>query len=300
VTTTDYEAPSWPVDATLDVSNLTESSVTLSWTALDAAIPVASYQLTQDDQPIQTVDAATTSVDVKGLSAGTAYTFKVEAVGPTDQKSTDGPSAAVTTLDTSEPTWPANSKLTAVKVGGTTVDLSWTAAIDNVGIASYKVLQDGKEAATVDGKTTTAAISGLSISTGYTFQVLAADGADQWTENGPTAAVTTTSGQEALTNQEVFDGLKSQCVACHSGGVSNPFFMKSLDNFNTLLVQDEELVVPGDPDASLVIQLMEGKGSGGFVQMPTFGDSFKVASDKGKTDITIEEVRYWIQTMEAK
>jgi chitodextrinase len=302
-TTPDYPAPLWPNDVVLTVSKLTETSLTLSWQALDGSQAVASYVVFQDDKPLTTVDADTTSLDVGGLSVGTNYSYLVEAVGPTGLQSTNGPSATATTLDTTAPTWPANAKLTATKVGGTTVELSWTAATDNVGIAGYQVLQNGQEVATVDGQTTTVGLSGLTVSTNYSFKVLAKDGADQWSSDGPSAAVTTTSGQASLTNEQVFEGLKSQCASCHIG-ISKPFYMVSLGDFNTLLVADEKIITPGDPDGSLLIQLMEGNGPpdeyfDATVMPPSYiGDSFEVASKKGKTDITLEQVRYWIEVMD--
>jgi len=296
-TTTDYPAPLWPGDATLDASNITETSLTLSWQGLDASQPVASYAVSQGGQPLQTVDGQTTSLDVTGLSAGTTYSFGVEAIGPTNLTSANGPSASVTTLDTTPPTWPTGAELNATKVGGTTVELSWTAATDNVGIAGYRVMQDGQEAATMDGTTTTVSIEGLTVSTGYNFTVLAKDGADQWTADGPSLAVTTTSGLEPLTNEEVFEGIKAQCQGCHMSA-PNTAFMASLESFNTVLVQDPHFVLPGDPDNSEVIRLMEGNGTGAWKAMPVgAGDNFKSMSDKGQTSVTIEEIRYWILVM---
>jgi mono/diheme cytochrome c family protein len=149
----------------------------------------------------------------------------------------------------------------------------------------------------MDGTTTTVSLQGLTVSTGYSFQVLAKDGADQWTADGPSLAVTTTSGLEPLTNEEVFEGIKAQCQGCHMTG-DTPF-MASLENFNSVLVQDPAFVLPGDPDNSEVIRLMEGNGTGAWKAMPALQpDNFKEMSDKGQTSITIEEIRYWILAMD--
>jgi hypothetical protein len=150
----------------------------------------------------------------------------------------------------------------------------------------------------MDGTTTTVSLQGLTVSTGYSFQVLAKDGADQWTADGPSLAVTTTSGLEPLTNEEVFEGIKAQCSVCHAGPPNTPF-MASLEDFNTLLVQDAHSVKPGDPDNSELIRLMEGNGTGAWKAMPVgTKDNFKEMSDKGQTSITIEEIRYWILAMD--
>ena len=135
--TPDYPPPTWPEDAGLTVSKLTENSLTLSWDALDTTQTIASYTVIQNDAVLTTVDGATTTLDVGGLSAGTVYAYTIEAVGLTGLQSTNGPSASATTPDTTAPTWPDGAELTVVNTGSTTVDLSWTAATDNVGITGY-------------------------------------------------------------------------------------------------------------------------------------------------------------------
>jgi hypothetical protein len=150
----------------------------------------------------------------------------------------------------------------------------------------------------MDGTTTTVSLQGLTVSTGYSFQVLAKDGADQWTADGPSLAVTTTSGLEPLTNEEVFEGIKGQCEGCHKAGATP--FMASLENFNSVLVQNPALLIPGDPDNSEVIRLMEGNGTGVWKSMPVGAqDNFKELSDKGQTTVTLEEIRYWILVMDS-
>jgi chitodextrinase len=49
------------------------------------------------------------------------------------------------------PTWPGPNPLTAVPSGSSRIDLSWTAATDNVGVVGYRVSRGGTEIAVVSG-----------------------------------------------------------------------------------------------------------------------------------------------------
>jgi hypothetical protein len=90
----------------------------------------------------------------------------VEAVNPTGQQSTTGPSVAVTTAAT-VPTWPAGSQLQAGNVQATSLTLTWTAAQDSVPITTYRLFQGTTLLATVDGATTAFTVTGLLAQTPY-------------------------------------------------------------------------------------------------------------------------------------
>lgn len=71
----DTQAPSTPTNVT--VTGVTSSSVSLSWTASTDNVGVTGYDVYQGTNLALSV--AGTSATVSGLSAGTAYTFKVAA-----------------------------------------------------------------------------------------------------------------------------------------------------------------------------------------------------------------------------
>ncbi|WP_298518339.1 endonuclease [uncultured Kordia sp.] len=73
--------------------------------------------------------------------------------------------------DTEDPTVPMN--LMVSNETSTSIDVSWTASTDNVGVTGYDVYVDGVFEQTVAG--TSATVSGLLASTTYTFTVLAKD-----------------------------------------------------------------------------------------------------------------------------
>lgn len=91
--------------------------------------------------------------------------------------------------DTVAPTAPT---LAASGTTQTTTNLSWSGATDNVAVTGYDVLRNG----TVIGSTTTAttfAVTGLTASTAYTFNVRAKDAAGNVSVNSNTVSVTTTA-----------------------------------------------------------------------------------------------------------
>lgn len=75
--------------------------------------------------------------------------------------------------DTETPTAPAN--LIATNVTTTSVDLSWTAATDNIGVAGYDIYKNGTYTATTTN--TSYAATGLSAATTYSFYTKAKDAA---------------------------------------------------------------------------------------------------------------------------
>ena len=85
-----------------------------------------------------------------------------------------GSFTATSIPDTENPTDPTN--LVASNITENTVDLSWDASNDNVGVTGYDVYQDGAFLINVSG--TTHQAIGLATSTNYSFYVIAKDAAD--------------------------------------------------------------------------------------------------------------------------
>lgn len=93
------------------------------------------------------------------------------------------------TADTQAPSAPTS--LSASNVSQTTVDLSWNASTDNVGVTGYDVYQGSSILGTVTG--TSAQITGLTASTAYSFRVRAKDAAGNISGYSNTVNVTTAS-----------------------------------------------------------------------------------------------------------
>ena len=98
------------------------------------------------------------------------------------------------TPDTQAPTTPGTP--TASNVTSTGANLAWTASTDNVGVSGYTVVrvQGSTETTVTSTSTNSAALTGLTPSTAYTFAVYARDAAGNRSTRSATVNVTTSAG----------------------------------------------------------------------------------------------------------
>jgi len=185
----DTEAPTAPTN--LASSNITETSVDLTWDASTDNVGVDHYTVFRDGNSIGTT--ANTSYSVTGLSESTTYTFTVKAEDAAGNVSEASNAIDVTTdssEDTEAPTAPTN--LASSNITETSVDLTWDASTDNVGVDHYTVFQDGSSIGTTAN--TSYSVTGLSASTTYTFTVKAEDAAGNVSAASNAIDVTTPDG----------------------------------------------------------------------------------------------------------
>ena len=190
----DIQPPSAP--SSLIASNTTTSSTVLSWTASTDNVGVTGYEVFQGATSIG--KTATTGFNVTGLSPDTGYSFTVKAKDAAGNVSANSNVVNITTLapvpDTQAPTIPTN--LITSNITQTTVDLSWTASTDNVGVTGYEVFRDATSIGT--SATTSFNVTGLTAETNYSFTVKAKDAAGNVSANS-TAVTITTLGIPACT-----------------------------------------------------------------------------------------------------
>lgn len=93
----DTTAPVW-TNAALTASAVTQTGLTLTWTAASDNTGVTEYKICQDSSPIGTVSGSVYSYEVTGLTASTLYTFKVEARDASGNWTVNGPSKTVRTI----------------------------------------------------------------------------------------------------------------------------------------------------------------------------------------------------------
>lgn len=166
----DNEAPSTPSDLT--VVSTSTASANLTWTASTDNVAVAYYKIYVDG--VFHVNASNNSATVSGLNQGRTYTFYVMAADAAGNVSPQSNTATATTLiDIEAPT--AATNLTLGTVGTNNISISWTAATDNIGVASYDIYVNGQLMSS--STATNANITNLNSSTLYTLYVVAKDAA---------------------------------------------------------------------------------------------------------------------------
>ena len=103
-------------------------------------------------------------------------------------------------------------------------------------------------------------------------------------------------GPEGCGVQEMFESLEPDCVSCHRQG-NTPYFASGTSFYN-LLVLDPKWVTPGDPDASGLVAILEGRASEPYPQMPVGGKPFAELETEGATSASMQQVRDFITQLD--
>jgi chitodextrinase len=184
--TMDNVAPSWPLGTSLTATDISGTSMTLTWPAADDDVEVAGYHVFVDGSEVSVTASDVTLANLSSLKSGHYYLMEVQAVDLAGNESTHL-KLSVSTLNL-PPTWPADAKLTA-SAGAQDVYLSWPPAQDNVGVTAYRVFQDGVSIG--DGPELVRVVEGLEGDATYAFGVEAKDADGNWSQDGPGVTVTT-------------------------------------------------------------------------------------------------------------
>ena len=157
------------------------SQVDLTWTgSTDVGGPgVAGYYILRNGTNIASVSSTTTSYSDKAVSAGTAYSYVIEAFdsnSPPNVSLASTP-AQVTTPNAAPvlPTAPTTVKATATAYNS--VSLSWTASTDTggPGVAGYYIIRGGVTIAQVASPAVTYTDGSVNASTAYSYTIKAFD-----------------------------------------------------------------------------------------------------------------------------
>ncbi len=189
-TTADTTAPT---ASTLSVSGTTASGTNLSWTAATDNVGITGYEVYQNG--ILKTTTTATSLAVSGLSASTGYSFYVVAKDTSSNMSAASNTVNLTTLysDTIAPT---ASTLSASGITSSSINLSWTASTDNLGVTGYNVYQNNSLISTTTANSLT--VSNLSASTAYGFYVVAKDAAGNVSVASNTINASTVSANDII------------------------------------------------------------------------------------------------------
>jgi chitodextrinase len=174
----DTQAPSVP--AGLQVTGVSPTSVSVSWSSSSDNVGVLGYGLYRGGTSVATTSG--TSYTFGGLACGMSYTLAVDAYDVAGNRSAQLPVTVSTSGcgpppppggDTQSPTSPGNPAVTAATQ--TSLSVSWSASSDNVGVAGYGLYRDGTALGSTSSTSYT--FSGLSCGTSYALAVDASDAA---------------------------------------------------------------------------------------------------------------------------
>lgn len=169
ITYSDTTAPTTPTN--LILTNQTGTNVSLSWAGSTDYYGVVGYDIYNGANFLATT--ASTSYIITGLTEATIYNLSVKARDGAGNNSTSSNTLLITIPDLTAPTVPTN--LISTSKTETSVNLSWSAATDNVGVTSYDVYKGGTFL--ISTTSPSYVVSGLVGGTNYNFQVRARDAA---------------------------------------------------------------------------------------------------------------------------
>ena len=192
-----YAGPTAPGQVTGVTGTAQPVGVTVSWSPPSNGGPVDNYVVTpyigSTAQTPVTVSGSTTSTLISPLTAGTAYTFTVQATNSTGGGTVSAQSASVTPLPPSTPTAPQS--VTATPATSQAL-VSWSPPASNGGapITGYTITPfvgtTAQTASTVGASVTSTNVSGLTNGTAYTFKVAATNSSGTGAASSASAAVT--------------------------------------------------------------------------------------------------------------
>ncbi len=166
--TIEMEAPSSPMN--VEYSDVTDSSVTLSWDASEDNVKVEGYRVYRDKIEIG-ITTDTRYIDTS-VEKGNVYTYMVKAFDPSGNLSEESNSIVLDMRNQQAPTTPAN--LHIIDKTSTTVTLSWDASTDNGDSLEYMIYQ-GTSCIGIASNSTNYLVTGLEQGTEYNFSIIAKD-----------------------------------------------------------------------------------------------------------------------------
>jgi hypothetical protein len=98
-------------------------------------------------------------------------------------------------------------------------------------------------------------------------------------------------------NERMRLALAPACSGCHNAGSRD--YWSSLEVFEAQLVYNPRFVVPQNPNASVLIQLLNGTALGSTPQMPP-GETFASLASSGRVNVTVAQVADWIGNLQPR
>jgi hypothetical protein len=264
---TDTTPPTSPTGLAATFNNIT-NAIDLSWTAATDNVAVTGYRVFRDGGPlpIATVNGTTFS-DAGQLGT---HSYGVTAIDAAGNESGISNIASATAVggDTTPPTAPSALTATA-NLATRTIELSWTASTDDVGVTGYRVFRD-------NGTTPISTVAGTTFNDPnqlgtHVYVVAAIDAAGHQSafSNSATATVTLPEGSTlenltvdpaTVTAPASSTGTVTLNGAAPAGGVS--VTLRSSDT-GKATVPASVTVPEGKSSATFVISTLTGRLGGG-------------------------------------
>ncbi|MEQ6122876.1 endonuclease [Pseudotenacibaculum sp. MALMAid0570] len=186
-TSTDNQAPSIP--ANLMTSNITTTSIDLSWDASTDNVGVSSYDIYVDGN--LNGSTSNTNYTISNLASNTSFSLTVVAKDIAENESSpSAPLNAMTLEDNQAPTVPMNIVIS--NETNVSFKVTWDASTDDTGVSAYDVYLGGVFNSTTSNTTYT--VNSLTASTTYSVTVLAKDAAGNSSAQSTPVNATTTDG----------------------------------------------------------------------------------------------------------
>jgi chitodextrinase len=184
----DTTPPSMPTG--LVATAVSSSQINLSWVASTDGVGVTGYVVFRNGVLLATLGAVTNYQDT-GLAPSTVYSYAVQATDAAGNSSGQSAAASAATPGLPDITAPSTpGGLVASAVSSSQINLSWSAATDNVGVSGYRIYRGGALLVTL-GAGTAYQDTGLRPSTAYTYMVQAIDAAGNASAQSIAASATT-------------------------------------------------------------------------------------------------------------
>jgi acid phosphatase type 7 len=265
----DTSTPTAPTGLTATATAPTQ--VNLAWTASSDDVGVVGYEVFRNGTLIGTSNT-TTYTDATSQAA-TKYTYTVEAYDLASNLSAPSASAIVTTPgDTTPPSAPTNL---AASAASNTVQLTWSASTDNVGVTGYQVFRNGSQIATAPSTTyTDTSVQGA---TTYTYTVSATDAAGNVSAASNAVSLTTPSG--ILSFVPVADAYVEQDTPTTNHGTSTQIIADN-SPIKNLLLKFAVSGINGRPVTSAKLRLY-------CVDPSPYGGDFRPVTDTSWNETTV-------------
>jgi len=198
--TPDTTAPSTPTN--LSAATASGTQINLSWTASTDNVGVAGYSVERCmgagcSNFAEVATPASAGYSATGLAQATSYSFRIRAYDGRPNYSGYTGVASATTQDNTAPSVPTG--VTASATSPSSINLSWTASSDNVGVTAYHIERcQGAGCANFAEVTTTTSTSwndtGLPDATTFRYQVRAQDAFPNYSGYSAIASAATPDG----------------------------------------------------------------------------------------------------------